>query len=486
MHDTIDVGTRLELMVDETFLAERSAVELRLHEAIPREVSLLCDRPWEGNMSAGFMTVFADGSLFRMYYKAWSCDLETRAFGPISIAYAESTDGVHWQRPDLDVIDTEAIPAPNNAVLTGIGPDLIGTHGFAPFLDENPYALPDARYKAMGAKAHKVKDGLFALQSQDGLHWELLADEPVITAAAFDSQNLAFWDSVRNEYRAYVRDFTGGEMGVGLRGIKTCTSPDFVHWTEPEWLDYGDAAPDQLYTNMVMPYPSAPHIFVGFPTRYVERPWSDVIERLPELEHRRLRSDWSKRYGAAVSDGLFMASRDGRHFRRDPRAFIRPGSQLEGNWAYGDNYQGWGMLETKSHLAGAPAELSFYVTESYWREPGAIIRRYTLRRDGFVSASAGPGGGQFTTPALTFTGNELRLNVSTSAAGSFQVEVQDRAGVPINGLGLKQSPEMFGDDLTYPVFWRSETALGDLQGQPIKLRFVLQDADLYAFQFVNR
>jgi len=337
----------------------------------------------------------------------------------------------------------------------------------------------------VGAKRHLVKDGLFALQSADGVHWELLSSEPVITGCAFDSLNLAFWDGVRGEYRAYVRDFTGGDMGVGLRGIKTATSPDFLNWSEPEWLDYGNATEEQLYTNNVMPYPLAPHIFVGFPSRYVELPWTDVTERLPELEHRRRRAAWSERYGAALTDGLFMASRDGLHFRRDPRAFIRPGNQSVGNWCYGDNYQGWGMILTESDIVGAPPELSFYVSENYWREPGAIIRRYTLRRDGFVSASAAPGGGEFVTPPITFDGDELQLNVSTSAAGCFQVEVQDEGGAPLEGLSLADSPEMLGDCLDYPVFWRSEASLSALRGRPVRLRFRLRDADLYAFRFVG-
>jgi len=63
-----------------------------------------------------------------------------------------------------------------------------GTHCLAPFLDSNPAAKPDARYKAVTF----VKGGLLPLGSPDGIHWTPLADKPVITRGAFDSQNLAF------------------------------------------------------------------------------------------------------------------------------------------------------------------------------------------------------------------------------------------------------------------------------------------------------
>jgi hypothetical protein len=63
---------------------------------------------------------------------------------------------------------------------------------------------------------------LFAFKSGDGLHGQLFVDGPVLTAGAFDSQNLIFWDPVRNHYRRYFRDFRDGR-----RDIKVASSEDF-------------------------------------------------------------------------------------------------------------------------------------------------------------------------------------------------------------------------------------------------------------------
>ena len=83
--------------------------------------------------------------------------------------------------------------------------------------------------------------------------------QAVITAGAFDSQNLAFWDAVRGEYRAYWRIFTAGftdERGWkpgGYRAIRTATSKDFIHWENQADLRYVDSPAEHLYTNAISP-----------------------------------------------------------------------------------------------------------------------------------------------------------------------------------------------------------------------------------------
>ena len=97
-------------------------------------------------------------------------------------------------------------------------------------------------------------------------------------------------------------------------------------------------------------------------------------------------------------------------------------------------------------------ELSLYVLRN--RDfPTCHFERMTLRLDGFVSASAGYGGGELTTPPLVFDGDELELNYSTSAAGHVSVEVQDAAGAPQNGLSLADCGEIIGDETEGVVRW---------------------------------
>ena len=110
--------------------------------------------------------------------------------------------------------------------------------------------------------------------------------------------------------------------------------------------------------------------------------------------------------------------RDRRQFAVWPESFIRPGLRTRDTWFYGDCYQAWGLVETRSAMEDAPAELSLYATECAGQDQPAKLRRYTLRIDGFVSAHAPLAGGELVTRPLVFRGRRMVVNYSTSAAGS--------------------------------------------------------------------
>ena len=471
----IALGDRRELLIDD-FLVESfgGACRLRMHHPERREIALVHDEPWEGSGS-GYHTVFQDNRVYRMYYKAWNHTFDARAAHPLKIAYAESVDGIHWHKPNLGFFEYEGSRR-NNIVVDQVNGD--EPHDFNPFLDTNPIASPDARYKAVGYGRNPK--GLYAFQSPDGLRWTQIGDGPVMTKGKFDTQNTVFWDPNVRRYRAYIRDFEND-----IRGILTALSDDFEHWTEPEWLDYGEAPVEQLYTNQIKPYYRAPHLYVGFPARYVDRGWTDSAKRLPEQELRRERGAVNERYGTAVTDSLLMSSRDGLNFRRWPEAFLRPGARTCFNWSYGDNYLAWQVIETDSTFDDAPRELSLFATESYFTSNEARLRRYTLRIDGFASAFAPLGGGELLTKPVTFEGERLLLNYSTSAAGSIQVEIQDEAGRPLPAFNLADAEERFGDEIDGEYVWKGRGRLADVAGRPVRLRFVLRDTDLYSFRFTS-
>jgi hypothetical protein len=178
-----------------------------------------------------------------------------------------------------------------------------------------------------------------------------------------------------------------------------------------------------------------------------------------------------------------MASRDGIKFKRWNEAFLRPGIERNGTWNYGQQYIAWSMLETKSALPGAPNELSIYANEGLWTGSGTALRRYTLRLDGFVSVNAPMDGGGFITKPVRFKGNQLSLNFSTSAYGSIRVEIQDSNGNALPGFSIKDCPPIFGDAIDRPVFWNNEGDLSSLEGKVVRLKFEINDGDLFSFHF---
>jgi hypothetical protein len=489
--EPIPIGSRRELFVDDYLIERLSArAEVRLHSPTSQGIAIVCDRPWEGN-GCNYITVFQDGARYRMYYRGVDV-----VYGPKGYrqphrevyCYAESKDGIHWSRPDLGLVEFNGSKK-NNIVLDGIG-----THAFSPFIDTRPQCPEDQRYKALGVGGGK--HGLYAFKSNDGVRWSLMSPEPVIVKGAFDSQNLAFWDEVRGEYREFHRDFRNG------RDIRTSTSRDFIRWTEPRFVEYASLAggpipdvevathpagrPGQLYTNQVIPYFRSPHLMLGFPTRYLDRGWTESAKALPRYDYRKVRGARSRREGTALTEVLFMASRDGNRFAVRPEAFLRPGLRTRDQWFYGDGYQNWGLVTTKSSQSDAPSELSLYVTERSLQETGGvIIRRYTLRIDGFTSVQAPLSGGELLTKPIRFDGRRLTLNCSTSAAGSIRVEIQDAEGNPLPGFALAQCHEIYGDDLDRTVSWQQRSDVSALVGRPVRLRYVLRDADVFSFQFVK-
>ena len=478
----INIGSRLELLVD-NYLVERmsESTVLRLHHPVRREAIMKFDRPWEGN-ACGYFTVIQDGDLYRMYYRGSNAAVPSiKSAGNYHTevtCYIESRDGIHWTRPDLGIKAYIDGSKKNNIILTSYmsfdkekGQDI--SHNFTPFLDKNPDCKPSEKFKALGG----VFGGLFALKSADGVHWTLLSEKPVILEGPYDGQNTVFWDSLRKRYVVYTRGWHGDPAdSKGQRDVLMRASKDFHNWSESTWLEYTPGRITQLYTNQIEPYYRAPRLYVGFPARYIEgRGWFSPINEAISKGDRRCGTDYT--------DTGFITSRDGKTFNVWPEAFVRPGPSPE-LWMYGVGYTAWGMAETKSNVPGGPNEISFYISDAgYWTGPGVSYCRYTLRRDGFVSATAPLSGGSLLTKPILFDGNQLKINFETSAAGSLQIEIQDVQGEPIPGFTLAECPSLFGNATDYAVEWKSKAKLSDLAGKPVRLRFVLKDADLYAFRF---
>lgn len=467
--EPIDIGNRLELFVDRHLVDEMTGdATLKMHRPEPREVVLVTGEPWEGNTCA-YYTIFEDRRdgkpLYRMYYRGSHWIVETKkAAHPEVVCYAESRDGVKWVKPKLGLFEFNGSKE-NNIIWNGVG-----THNFTVFKDANPKCKPDARYKAIArgrslVKGDKAsKHGLFVYKSADAIHWKLYLDEPVITKGAFDSQNLAFWDPIEKQYRDYHRYFNGERK----RDIMTCVSKDFVNWTEPVPIHYEDGRSEHLYTNAIQPYDKAPHILIGFPTRYIPK-------------------------GSAVAP-LIMTGRDRLNFYKWPEPVI-PMSAPKDRAGNRSNYMTWGMLR----LPGESDEISVYATEAYYEGPDSRLRRFVYRNNGFVSLHAGVGEtGELITKPLIFSPQlrpagssfALLLDGDIHEGGSIQVAIVNELGKDVPGFAAgqwKSTPK--GGMFRGAVTWSKadldrDKDLSRFAGQPIRLKFKIANADVYSFQFI--
>lgn len=419
----VNIANRLELFVDRFLIDHLDRAQLVMH----RPVLSPSDNP---PSTGHYATIIQDGEKFRMYnrggYSTFDGDPEEYT------AYFESDNGIDWSAPSLGLYEING-SRDNNVVFD----EAPFSHNFSPFLDNRKGVATSERYKAL---AGTKESGLVPFVSADGLNWRKLSHEPVITEGMFDSQNVSFWSESEQLYVCYFRTWTGDGY-TGLRTISRSTSPDFLEWSEPVAMN-PNAEGEHLYTSGTHPYFRAPHIYLALATRFQ-----------PDR--------------AAATDILLMTSRGGDTFDRTfMEAFIPPGLDSL-HWANRANYAAVGVIPTSD------TEMSVYVRG----------RRYVLRTDGFASVRAGYEGGSMTTRPLIFEGTRLELNIATSASGIAIVELLDSEGNVLPGFSRAEADPIIGNAIQHTVTWQSSSDVSALAGKPIRIRFLLEDADLYSLTF---
>ncbi|MBO4423463.1 MAG: hypothetical protein J5879_08490 [Clostridia bacterium] len=495
----VDIGPGRQVFWDDHLIDdEHTDAVLRINRPVKLEPPFEFDAEWEGNWLSYANISYFDG-VYRMYYITGSAigvsDMETDT-GRSLVCMIESRDGIEWYRPVLNI--TEWKGSKENNIVLQSEENLIDN--FFVFVDENPNCPANEKVKATSMIERKEKSlsegrrELWCYTSPDGLHFKKafkMTDSSVPNGGIFDSLNVAFYDKIKGKYLAYVRglhDGPGRGTAGGLRDIRYMESDDLRVWSDPVNLCFGDSDDVELYTNNVSRYYRAPHVFVGFPTRYTERHW--LVKNFDHLggqknaaDRRAAASMFGEREGYVITDGLFMCSHDGVNFHKFDEALFTPGPEHDYNWVYGDCYPAYGMIETKRPYPYDTTELSMYLFEGHLRVKPQRLYRYVIRLDGFASYHADYKKKTVTTKPLMFEGDTLTLNFSTSGAGYIYVRVLDFYGKPIDGY---TSHEIFGDAYDRPVVFPGGFELSRIQGMPVRLEFTMSDADIYSMDFTSK
>ena len=214
---------------------------------------------------------------------------------------------------------------------------------------------------------------------------------------------------------------------------------------------------------------------------FLIKPNRHELSQLCGKELRRERFETlDKRCAIAVTDCLFMTSRDGINWKRYNDAFLRPGPESGRNWCYGDVYLSSGLVETASPYRGCDNEISMYCGENRWMGLPGEIYRYTMRLDGFVSQNAA-WDSPWDSPALVtkkfiYEGKDLFINFATSAYGHMTITLRADDGRSI------YTGEIFGDSTNRHVVFENGSP-ADFEGQPVVMEIKMRDADIYSFKF---
>ena len=476
--ELLKIGTKREVFWDDYLAdAEKTTAKCSVCHLEEKEICFIFEQEqWIEHTSFSYPCVVKDDRGYRLYYSPWS-------FGKkepyVSICVIESLDGIHWKRPHLDIYPHPEI-VENNIVL-----DHIMDSAFI-FYDTNPACPAEEKYKAVGQARGTYNGeenvfGLWCWTSPDGYHFTL--SHMLTNQGRFDSLNTVFWKE--GKYYCYMRDFhniiPGGEISDATRDVRVMTSTDMIHWTTPKMLEFNDKYDIPLYTNNVVPYDRADHVFVGFPVRYCERKsMTENVEQFPSLPIKLNASKCCeypvdiKRMALVTTDCIFMCSRDGEKWYRYNEAFMTGGMETPENWVYGDCYLAYHWLD-----AGDDKLYLYDFDRHFVFDEPKRLRRYEIRKDGFACYMAGGEEAVLVTKPLEFSGKDLHLNFETSAYGYIYVDVLDEAGNPISG----ESFEIYGNTIDRKISFADGTDFSAFANKPVRLRFRMRDAKLYSMKF---
>jgi hypothetical protein len=480
----VDLGSRLELFVDHHIVEKLDNTRLKLGQPQPRQIALRFDRPWEVPFAGALSVIRADG-VYRLYYRGAAAN-EKGDYDWVNevTCYAESTDGISWVKPSLRIHEFRGSKA-NNIILPP-GNSKRYSHNFVPFIDSRPGIASAEKYKGIGGTGGVNGQGLFRLVSADGIHWRELPGAPLFKGYALDTLNIAFWSPAENSYVAYIRTWSEGGTPdrpryAGYRTISRSVSKDFLTWSEPQRMSFGDSPKEELYTIGAYPYFRAPHLIIALPFRFTVGRNVLSSDEIQAFGVHTTKEGAKSALGAGhalggLSDAALMSSRGGNEFDRTfMESFIRPGLERRA-WTARSNVPAFGIVATGED------EISIYVQTGYTTND-YHIRRYTLRTDGFASVNAPFAGGSLQTKPLIFSGQRLVINYSTSSVGQLRVGITDEAGQPFPGFSLEECDEIVGDEIKRTVSWKTRSDIASLAGRTVRLSFAMKDADLYSLQF---
>ncbi len=460
--EVIDVTVGRQLFVDEFLIAETDLAPV-YHKAKKYEGNpvLKAETPWEIAQSpvacpkSGGVFYDEKEHLFKMWYEAgWLHQM----------AYATSKDGIHWDRPSLD------IEPGTNQILTFDGYEMSRMSGDITYLrpdsttvwidDDGP---ADERYKLFLRNPGGEYPGIAAV-SDDGIHFR----DFKFTSPMYDRSTVFYnpfrkkWVySIRTVWKGRSRDYR--ECDNYLDGA-TWQDGESHHWMACDALDrpnpYIGFMP-QLYNVDAVGYES---IMLGM-FQIMYGPENNICEAAGVPKITELQP---------------MFSRDGYHFSRPCRDSIIHASLVKGTWDRGYVQSVGGVCiingdELWIYYAGFGGDENYsnqsWFTNGIYRNGATGLAK--LRRDGFVSME---GEGCLTTRMLTCHGkNSLHINADGCVSADILSETGDvlARSVPFNGNSTNARLQF------------ADFNIASLNDTVFRLRFHVSGA-LYAFGFADK
>ncbi|MFA6239605.1 MAG: hypothetical protein WC655_01675, partial [Candidatus Hydrogenedentales bacterium] len=217
-----DMKGSWQIFADDYAVESKSGVARVYHPFVKDERNpvLVPDKPWEEDAVYLYGTVLPgdDGKGYRAWYHAW-------AEGEYRMLYATSADGIHWEKPNLGLVDYKGSKE-NNLLFRR-------THeNHNPQVIHTPWESdPNTRYKLVYFDYGRTPPdftvcGYYGMTSPDGIHWTDVAKKPILVDDPGDVGNFV-WDSIGERYVAWPKKFAE-VRGYRRRCIGFTQTTDFA------------------------------------------------------------------------------------------------------------------------------------------------------------------------------------------------------------------------------------------------------------------
>ena len=455
--DVIDISLGRQLFVDD-FLIAHSTVKRVWHQAeyYPANPVFFPEEEWEMTAEGAVAAPFSDGvwydesdSKFKMWYMAGGRGYET---GFVT-CYAESADGITWTRPFLNYVKG------TNIVLKGLNRD-----SNTIWIDKTE-SNPNLRFKMFVVAEGKSHWGYHYYTSSDGKYWRSVNESGKVA-----DRSTVFYNPFRGVWVWSLRHNIRLSSSVLVRGRDYMEDADVLAGNKKAFAN--------LESFWFGPWPDEPK-------HPVYKDVQPAIYNLDAIGYESLMlgvfSSWAgPENGVCVSDRVIKRNQLLLGYSRDGWSWFR--GDFTPFCAVDDNTDAWNNGNIQSAV-GSPLivgdKLYFYMSGRRLNEAKKEVISTglaTLRRDGFASMS---GSGEVVTEILKYSGNYLFINAAVR--GSMTVELLDENGGVIPGFSAGECNVVKTDGCKIMVSWKEHSDIRSLNGRNLKIKFQLEDADLYSF-----
>lgn len=499
----LHIGTQKQLFLDNFILDHLTDVTRHFPKPDRPETPVfrVGDLPWETRRSPFPTAALHDPEEGK--FKLWYTNpLAEDAYGDHgqALCYAESHDCLHWEKPLSEACLPYQDHRATNIVLLDSGHHIGLVRNHDQSDPARKYLLvynPHDKARTLG---HHTMSSVAA--SPDGRRWTVISED---TPHRHHHFQRILWDEAIQRWIAYSQYSHHWNFLHRKRQVGRQESADFINWSPKEVVlsaDWDPNLPPHLEFHD-MSVRKEGGLYIGLVTEFMTEPiWAvGDTHNWRDFAHARL---------------ALYSSRDGKRWQRagglDPWADNRgPGScdygfvapTVAGQLVYnGKTHILYNAIPDKQHWFNASpnAELTpaadFQAARHVWETRRKLttgwpqwersINALILREDGWAELRPTYETGQVITRQFVFEGDTLRLNADGSY-GFIRVELLDPHFQPYSGFAAADCDPVVGnrDQIWHTVSWQGQRDVSALWNKPVRLRITLQEATLYAFQFVQ-